>query len=173
MRRRGSSALPPPRAPPARSPPRVLMAALETPCQVSTVKDPTSDMATCAKNGSAVVARQRDQKERTKMRTKYWEIGGSRIGDAMGVKKEESAEDAEGRAAAEAEGEDGSFDYKESAGFAKHMKEQRRAKQEKQEGEQQGAVGASDFSRNKTITEQRQYLPVFSVTPAKAAREMW
>lgn len=60
---------------------------------VSTVRDPTSDMATVAKNGSALVSRNRETKEQSKMRKRYWELGGSRIGDAMGIKKEESAED--------------------------------------------------------------------------------
>lgn len=63
---------------------------------VSTVKDPTSDMATCAHNGSAVVANQREKRERNKMRTRYWEVGGSRIGDAMGIKKTTDNDDAEG-----------------------------------------------------------------------------
>lgn len=55
---------------------------------VSTVRDPTSDMATVAKNGSALVSRNRETKEKSKMRKRYWELGGSRIGDAMGIKKE-------------------------------------------------------------------------------------
>jgi len=131
---------------------------------VSTVKDPTSDMAVCARNGSAVVSAHRESREKSKMRVRYWEVGGSRIGDAMGVKKEETPEEAEARAEKAKEDATGDgFDYKESAGFAKHMKEQQRLKKEK--AEEQGAVGtgASEFSRTKTLAEQRRFLPVFTV----------
>jgi pre-mRNA-splicing factor ATP-dependent RNA helicase DHX38/PRP16 len=98
---------------------------------VSTVKDPTSDMAVCAQNGSAVVSSQREKRERTKMRTRYWEVGGSRIGDAMGIKHDKNTDDAEGEADKLNEAEDGSFNYKESSGFAKHMKDQKKTRDEK------------------------------------------
>jgi pre-mRNA-splicing factor ATP-dependent RNA helicase DHX38/PRP16 len=101
--------------------------------------------------------------------------------------QEESAEDRKDREESEQAGDgDGSFDYKESSGFAKHMKEQRRAKeakvaehQQKQGGESEDSsssssassssasapagVGASDFSRTKSLSEQRRYLPVHTV----------
>eukprot|EP00615_Pteridomonas_danica_P011616 CAMPEP_0114335286 /NCGR_PEP_ID=MMETSP0101-20121206/4961_1 /TAXON_ID=38822 ORGANISM="Pteridomonas danica, Strain PT" /NCGR_SAMPLE_ID=MMETSP0101 /ASSEMBLY_ACC=CAM_ASM_000211 /LENGTH=164 /DNA_ID=CAMNT_0001466869 /DNA_START=12 /DNA_END=503 /DNA_ORIENTATION=- len=84
------------------------------------------------------------------MRTRYWEVGGSRIGDAMGIKNDTNA------AAKEGEAEDGSFNYKESSGFAKHMKDQKKTREK----------GASEFSRNLSIREQRRYLPVFEVRDA-------
>ena len=92
---------------------------------VSTVKDPTSDMANCARNGSALLMQARENREKSKMRTRYWELGGSKMGNAMGVKDEESAEDKKGREEAEQEDEDGNVNYKDSAGFAKHMKAQK------------------------------------------------
>lgn len=45
-------------------------------------------------------------------------------------------------------GEDGEIDFKEEAKFSQHMKK----------GE-----AVSDFAKSKTIAEQRQYLPIFSV----------
>ena len=45
-------------------------------------------------------------------------------------------------------GEHGEIDFKEDAKFAQHMKK----------GE-----AVSDFAKSKSITEQRQYLPIFSV----------
>jgi hypothetical protein len=45
-------------------------------------------------------------------------------------------------------GEDGEIDFKEEAKFSNHMKK----------GE-----AVSDFAMSKTLAEQRQYLPIFSV----------
>lgn len=52
-------------------------------------QDPTSDMAIVARKGSTVVRAHREQKERKKAQAKHWELAGTRIGDIMGVKKEE------------------------------------------------------------------------------------
>jgi pre-mRNA-splicing factor ATP-dependent RNA helicase DHX38/PRP16 len=119
---------------------------------VSTVRDPTSDMATNSRNGSKLLREVRERKEQSKMRKRFWELGGSRMGDAMGLAKPE-----EGNGETEATGgagesvdEDGNVDYREGNTFAKHMKGSKN-------------VCASDFSRTKSITEQRQYLPVFTV----------
>lgn len=46
-------------------------------------------------------------------------------------------------------GDEGDVDYKENAKFGTHMKEKGEA--------------ASDFSKSKTLAEQRQYLPIYSV----------
>ena len=53
---------------------------------VSVVKDPTSDIAVLAKEGSGVVRRIKQEQDRTKMRERFWEVAGSRIGEAIGVK---------------------------------------------------------------------------------------
>lgn len=55
---------------------------------VSTVKDPTSDIAVNARNGSALLKDVRQKTDAAKMRNRFWELGGSAIGDAMGIKKE-------------------------------------------------------------------------------------
>jgi len=49
------------------------------------VKDPTSDMATCARNGSQSVASQREKREGMKSRQRFWELGGTAMGNALGV----------------------------------------------------------------------------------------
>lgn len=45
-------------------------------------------------------------------------------------------------------GEDGEVDFKEEGKFAQHLKKDE---------------AVSDFAMNKTIAQQRQYLPIFSV----------
>lgn len=42
-----------------------------------------------ARKGSNVVLKQREQKERRKAQVKDWELAGTRLGDIMGVKKED------------------------------------------------------------------------------------
>lgn len=60
---------------------------------VSIVKDPTADMAVNARNGSAVLRDMREKREQMKMRTRFWELGGSKMGDAMGIPAPEQKSD--------------------------------------------------------------------------------
>ena len=53
---------------------------------VSVVKDPTSDIAVLAKAGSAAVRRIKQEQDKSKMRDRFWEVAGSKIGEAIGVK---------------------------------------------------------------------------------------
>lgn len=46
-------------------------------------------MAQVARKGCAVVRIHRDQKEKRKAQKKEWELAGTKIGEIMGVKKEE------------------------------------------------------------------------------------
>lgn len=107
------------------------------------VKDPTSDMALIARKGSALVRVFREQKERRKAQKKHWELGGTKLGNIMGVEKTRDEEDEKFDA------ERDEADYKKGQKFAQHM------------------IGDSDkfsdFSRQKTILEQRRFLPVFAV----------
>ena len=105
------------------------------------IKDPTSDMATVAKKGSRLVRVHRDQAEKKKAQKKEWELAGTKMGNILGVEKVNDAEDKD---------LDDRTDYKENQKFADHMKV-----------DQDG--GKSDFSRQKTIKQQREYLPVFAV----------
>lgn len=103
------------------------------------VKDPTSDMAIVSKKGCAVVRTHREQKERKKAQQKHWELAGTKIGEIMGVKKEDDKEEVT---------ESGDYDFKKDQKFADIMKD---------------SEAASDFSKKKSLMEQRQYLPIFAV----------
>jgi len=46
-------------------------------------------MALTARKGSALVRAFREQKERRKAQKKHWELGGTTIGNIMGIKKKE------------------------------------------------------------------------------------
>jgi len=134
---------------------------------VPTVKDPTSDMARCAREGSALLRSMRETRERSKMRARFWELGGSRMGEAMKGKDQRDADkDSEAPVASKeqtAAESDENFDYKASNSFAAA------AKAKAAEGKETGAEGAtktqllSDFTRLKTLDEQRRCLPVYSV----------
>jgi len=78
----------------------------------------------------------REKEERRKGQEKHWELAGSRIGDLMGVKKKEDVV---------LEGD--TDDYKASQQFSEVMREKNEA--------------ASDFAKEKTLKQQRQYLPVY------------
>lgn len=106
------------------------------------VRDPTSDMALLARKGSALVRVYREQKERRKAQKKHWELGGTKLGNIMGVEKPKD----EGEENFDAEND--SANYRESQKFAKHMDSSNKS---------------SDFSRRKTILQQRRFLPAFAV----------
>jgi pre-mRNA-splicing factor ATP-dependent RNA helicase DHX38/PRP16 len=118
---------------------------------VPTVRDASSDFAKMARQGSVTLRHLRANKDRNTMRQKFWELGGTRMGDAVGVKAEKpsTAEDGTAEAGLKADGE---VDYKKSSGFAAHVTKK---------GKSDGAV--SDFAKKKSIRQQREYLPVFSV----------
>lgn len=107
------------------------------------VKDPTSDMALMARKGSALVRVYREQKERRKAQKKHWELGGTKLGNIMGVEKQRDEDDDKFNV------DTGETDYRKGQKFAEHM--------------QGDSEKASDFSRKKTILEQRRFLPVFAV----------
>lgn len=102
------------------------------------VKDPTSDMAMNARKGSALVKAFREQKERRKAQKKHWKLEGTKIGNIMGIQKEQE------------EIEDGPT--KDAYKYAEHLDKEAAEPESK-----------SDFVKKKTISEQRRYLPVFAV----------
>lgn len=108
------------------------------------MKDPTSDMAMVARKGSALVRVFREQKERRKAQKKHWDLGGTKLGNIMGIEKKKDDED--GKFDAETD----TADYKKDQKFAEHMMSA-------------DQTGSSDFARRKTISQQRQFLPVFAV----------
>lgn len=117
---------------------------------VPTVRDASSDFAKMARNGSATLRHLRETKDRNTMRQKFWELGGTRMGAAIGVKEELTKEEADASGKS-LENPDGEIDYKKSSGFAAHVKTK----------PDDGPV--SEFAKKKSIRQQREYLPVFSV----------
>ena len=92
--------------------------------------------------GSHLVRVYREQKERRKAQKKHWELGGTTIGNIMGVKKKEDDDDARYNK------DDDSTDYKTDRKFADHMKD---------------TNAVSNFSKTKSMAEQRRFLPAFAV----------
>jgi hypothetical protein len=56
---------------------------------INPIRDPTSDMAIFAKKGSALVKEKREQAERAKAAAKLAGLGGTALGNILGVKDEE------------------------------------------------------------------------------------
>lgn len=108
------------------------------------IKDPTSDMAIISRKGSALVREIHEKQSMNKSRQRFWELAGSKLGDILGVEKTAEQIDADTAVV----GEDGEIDFKEEAKFAQHLKK----------GE-----AVSDFAKSKTLAQQRQYLPIYSV----------
>ncbi|KAK4629525.1 Pre-mRNA-splicing factor ATP-dependent RNA helicase prp16 [Fulvia fulva] len=109
---------------------------------VSAVRDPQSDMAVFSRKGSKAVKERRQQKERQKQAQEATSTANTALGNIMGVKEEDTDS-----AAPNANGEE--EPKNKGSKFAEHMK-----KQDK---------GQSDFSRTKSLREQREYLPAFAV----------
>ncbi|KGG50765.1 hypothetical protein DI09_56p30 [Mitosporidium daphniae] len=103
------------------------------------VRDPTSDMATFARKGSALVRAARERKERQRVLASL-EGGGTTLGRIRGVPANEESVEGDGR---ERPGEE--------------------LINAEVENEPLPSIGSSDFSRSKTIKEQRQFLPAFGV----------
>ncbi|KZT58416.1 hypothetical protein CALCODRAFT_432723 [Calocera cornea HHB12733] len=60
---------------------------------INPIRDPTSDMAVFAKKGSALVREKREQAERAKAAAKLAALGGTALGNVMGIKDEEAGEE--------------------------------------------------------------------------------
>lgn len=58
---------------------------------INPVRDPTSDMAVFSRKGSALVKEKREQAERQKAAAKMAALGGTSLGNIMGVQDEEAA----------------------------------------------------------------------------------
>ncbi|KIY51185.1 pre-mRNA splicing factor [Fistulina hepatica ATCC 64428] len=115
---------------------------------VNPIRDPTSDMAVFSKKGSALVKEKREQAERAKAAAKLAALGGTALGNVMGVKDEEADAEAEAERKAKEANEKGEKEnYKSDSQFASHLKL---------------SAGQSHFARSRTLKEQREYLPAFA-----------
>ncbi|KAJ7725514.1 P-loop containing nucleoside triphosphate hydrolase protein [Mycena maculata] len=117
---------------------------------INPIRDPTSDMAVFSKKGSALVKEKREQAERAKAAAKLAALGGTALGNIMGVKDEEAeaeAQDEKRQQENKANGSTESQDYRGDSKFATHLK---------------ASSGVSAFARNRTLKQQREYLPAFA-----------
>ena len=103
------------------------------------IKDPTSDMAMVSKKGSRLVRLHREQVEKKKAQKKEWEIAGTKLGNILGVEKKDDTE---------AKDAEDTMDHRADSKFAEHMKVDQEQK--------------SDFSKQKTLKEQREFLPAYA-----------
>jgi pre-mRNA-splicing factor ATP-dependent RNA helicase DHX38/PRP16 len=117
---------------------------------VPTVRDASSDFAKMAREGSETLRCLRANKDKNAMRQKFWELGGTRMGNVVGVTAKEEEETKKSEEPRDSETADGEIDYKKSTGFAAHVKKNK-----------DGAV--SDFAKTKSLRQQREFLPVFNV----------
>lgn len=124
---------------------------------VPTVRDASSDFSKMAREGSDTLRHLRATKDKNAMRQKFWELGGTRMGKAVGLadnaadidgNKKEVVEDGTQEAAPQ-ETADGEIDYKKSTGFKDHVKNK------------EGPV--SHFAKSKSLRQQREFLPVYTV----------
>lgn len=117
---------------------------------VPVVKDPTSDMCTIAREGSALLRHHRETRDRSKMRQRFWELAGTKTGDILGIKKEKGATE-DSMKDEDEDGDGDGFNYKASSQYASHMKKAA------------GSDAQSHFARSRTIRSQREFLPIFTV----------
>lgn len=112
---------------------------------IKTCKDPTSDMALLAKNGSGILKRIRENSERSKINERFWELSGkNRLGQVLNMRNNKKKISYQNREESDDEG-NGKSSYLDHLNKIKSSK------------------GASDFSKSKSLKQQREYLPVFSV----------
>ncbi|KTW31793.1 uncharacterized protein T551_01054 [Pneumocystis jirovecii RU7] len=113
---------------------------------VSAVKDPQSDMAVFARKGSLLVKERRELSERMKATAEVANLAGTTLGNLMNIRDEAKDKIEEAKFKQKFDGND--LDIKESNKFSTYMKK---------------SEAASEFSRGKSLKEQREYLPAFAV----------
>ncbi|KAF9876442.1 helicase associated domain-containing protein [Colletotrichum karsti] len=122
---------------------------------VPAVRDYQSDMAVFSRKGSKVVKEARQQRERQRQAQEATSMAGTALGNLMGVKEDDGdsalpvASEEISKKGGDDKGDGKGEDNSNSNKFSAHMK--------KDDG------GGSEFSRSKTLREQRQYLPAFAV----------
>uniref|UniRef100_A0AC35UFQ2 Pre-mRNA-splicing factor ATP-dependent RNA helicase PRP16 n=1 Tax=Rhabditophanes sp. KR3021 TaxID=114890 RepID=A0AC35UFQ2_9BILA len=104
------------------------------------IKDVTSDLAIAAGKGSKCVKKWKENIERKKAQEKHWELAGSKLGNIIGVKQVKD-DNADG---------DVEANFKDDQKF-KHLM-----------GDSKDTA-VSEFALQKSLKEQRESLPVFSV----------
>lgn len=134
---------------------------------VQVVRDPTSDFATLAKKGSAVLKFVRDRADRQAMREKFWNLQGTKMGNVLNHDKK-----AQAALETKVEGElptvspnDNNPDMNQKANTSTTTADDVDYKAESQYASalNKKSEAVSDFAKSKTLKEQREFLPVYSV----------
>lgn len=89
---------------------------------VQVVKDPTSDFVQISKKGSQVLKHIREQNDRSKMREKFWDLAGTKMGSLLKVQKNQDNKLVEESLKMTTEGE---VDYKADNQYAAALKSQK------------------------------------------------
>jgi len=138
---------------------RIIFTTQMDPVQI--VRDPSSEMARMAKKGSAILRVIRERNERSKMRERFWELAGTKMGNIILDKKQQAIEQAKDKV------EEVTEDIPVDAPTDKEttVKERDTDKFDSQYGKTlfKKTEAVSEFSKNKTIKQQREYLPIYSV----------
>jgi len=136
---------------------------------VQIVRDPNSDMAKLAKKGSAILRVIREKNERSKMRERFWELAGTKMGKIVNIKDSHSVTNIHG--------ENSLPELNEHETVKNEINKEKQEKQSKESNEpvdyktesQYGkslfkkSEAISDFAKSKSMKEQREYLPIYSV----------
>jgi pre-mRNA-splicing factor ATP-dependent RNA helicase DHX38/PRP16 len=118
---------------------RIVFTTQTEPVQI--VRDPNSDLAKLAKKGSSILRNIRELNERAKMREKFWELAGTKMGNVLGI-------------------EDGKKDQKSTEQLNKMIED---VNEDYGKTLFKKSEAVSDFAKYKTMKEQREYLPIYSV----------
>jgi pre-mRNA-splicing factor ATP-dependent RNA helicase DHX38/PRP16 len=139
------------------SPPPTMQVHTRRQDQANLVKDPTGDMSKISMKGSNLLREYREKRDQHRGRQRFWEMKGSAMGNAIGIVDDGNPEDATEAAKFDRPMADG------EEGAEKHFGELLKAKN----------VARSDFSRSKTMAQQRQALPIFACKDSilRAVRE--
>lgn len=143
------------------------------------LKDPTSDMSVISRNGSKLVKEIREKKDANKSRSRFWEVAGSKLGALTGLtegEREEAAKAAEVLKDEVGSDDDVPSEEEEEYGGGENNKEKdstavggdkkkprRGAKKSQFKSHLQKNEAVSEFAKNKTMAQQRQFLPVYNV----------
>ncbi|KAJ1655473.1 Pre-mRNA-splicing factor ATP-dependent RNA helicase PRP16 [Dispira simplex] len=132
---------------------------------VQTVRDPTSDLAVFSRKGSRLVREKREEMEKQKATRHALELAGTTLGNVMGVRStEEESQESTTKSTDQADTltmvppSTAPNEPTPDDDFAEIGPQPDPADQINP-----GTEAASDFSRTKSIREQREYLPAFAV----------
>ncbi|OLY80210.1 Pre-mRNA-splicing factor ATP-dependent RNA helicase PRP16 [Smittium mucronatum] len=122
---------------------------------VSTVRDPTSDLAIFSRKGSRLVIEKRSQREREKATAAAANLAGTVLGNVLGVKDA----DVENEESQDVDPQD--TDINESKNSYSNSSFNNKNKHKHPDGSST-SKGSSNFSTTKSLKEQREYLPAFA-----------